>query len=148
MERSDRLVGRSAPQSLPPGQLRRHRRRVLADRTARRRLHEAVQHDELATTGPYAWVRHPRYDGFLLVMIGFLLQWPTIPTLIMFPVLVCVYLRLARGEEREVAARFGEQWTAYAEHTPAFWPKLRHRPSDARHAPRGAQGPQRPAARR
>ncbi|WP_263976284.1 hypothetical protein [Streptomyces sp. NK08204] len=42
-------------------------------------------------------------------MIGFLVQWPTIPTLIMFPVLVCVYLRLARSEEREVAARFGEQ---------------------------------------
>lgn len=50
-----------------------------------RRLHEAAQHDRLATTGPYAWVRHPQYDGFLLVMLGFLVQWPTIPTLIMFP---------------------------------------------------------------
>jgi Phospholipid methyltransferase len=75
-------------------------------------------------TGPYARVRHPQYDGFLLVMIGFLLQWPTIPTLIMFPVLVYVYARLARTEERAVAKRFGREWDEYAARTPAFVPKM------------------------
>jgi protein-S-isoprenylcysteine O-methyltransferase Ste14 len=89
-----------------------------------RHLHEAARADALATTGPYAWVRHPQYDGFLLVMIGFLLQWPTIPTLIMFPIMVVVYARLARGEEREVAARFGDEWQAYAARTPSFLPRL------------------------
>ena len=64
-------------------------------------------------------------------MIGFLLQWPTIPTLIMLPILVAVYARLARNEEREVAQRFGEQWTAYAARTPAFLPRL-HTSSAAR----------------
>lgn len=60
-------------------------------------------------------------------MTGFLLQWPTIPTLVMFPVLVIVYTRLARSEEREVAARFGQPWAAYAARTPAFVPAgLRH----------------------
>lgn len=92
-----------------------------------RRLHEAARDDRLATTGPYARVRHPQYDGFLLVMIGFLLQWPTIPTLIMFPILVAVYARLARSEEHEVAGRFGEQWIAHAAQTPAFLPRLRRR---------------------
>ena len=87
-------------------------------------LHTAAQGDTLATTGPYRRVRHPQYDGFLLVMIGFLLQWPTIPTLAMFPVLVVVYGRLARSEEREVAARFGGHWRAYAATTPAFLPRL------------------------
>ncbi|QRX93468.1 isoprenylcysteine carboxylmethyltransferase family protein [Streptomyces noursei] len=87
-------------------------------------LHTAVQHDALATTGPYAHVRHPQYDGLLLVMIGFLLQWPTIPTLIMFPILVYVYIRLARSEEREVARRFGDEWDDYAARTPAFWPRF------------------------
>ncbi|MET9849691.1 methyltransferase family protein [Streptomyces ossamyceticus] len=91
-----------------------------------KRLHEAARHDELAATGPYAWVRHPQYVGFLLIMIGFLPQWPTIPTLIMFPVLVYVYARLAHSEEREVAKEFGERWDAYAARTPAFLP--RHRP--------------------
>ena len=88
-------------------------------------LHEAARNDQLATTGAYAWVRHPQYDGLLLVMIGFLLQWPTIPTVLMFPVLVFVYTRLARSEEREVAARFGEQWREYAERMPAFVPRRR-----------------------
>ena len=91
-------------------------------------LHEAARSGKLATTGPYARVRHPQYDGFLLVMVGFLLQWPTIPTLVMFPILVVVYARLARAEEREVAARFGKAWAAYAAHTPAFIPR-RHPPT-------------------
>jgi len=90
-------------------------------------LYDAARTATLATTGPYAWVRHPQYDGLLLVMIGFLLQWPTIPTLIMFPILVWFYMRLARAEERDVAAHFGEQWTVYAGRTPGFVP--RHRPT-------------------
>jgi hypothetical protein len=51
-------------------------------------------------------------------MVGFLLQWPTIPTLLMFPVLVFVYWRLAIAEEREVSGRFGAEWDAYAARTP------------------------------
>ncbi|MFF3518350.1 methyltransferase family protein [Streptomyces sp. NPDC002573] len=80
-------------------------------------------------------------------MIGFLLQWPTIPTLIMFPVLVYVYARLARSEDREVAAWFGGQGTVYAARTPAFWPKLRQRPPDASRPQGGARGPHEPAVR-
>jgi protein-S-isoprenylcysteine O-methyltransferase Ste14 len=95
--------------------------------TAWRVLLTAAHNDTLATTGAYGWVRHPQYDGLLLVMIGFLLQWPTIPTLIMFPILALIYTRLARSEEREVAARFGDTWAAYAAHTPGFVP--RHRPT-------------------
>ncbi|MFF6833315.1 methyltransferase family protein [Streptomyces sp. NPDC012438] len=112
-------------------------------------LHEAAQHEKLATTGPYRWVRHPQYDGFLLIMIGFLLQWPTLPTAIMFPVLVYVYARLARSEEREIAARFGEEWTAYAARTPRFWPR-RPRPhspaSPGKDAPSGHEPGQPPEA--
>ena len=48
-------------------------------------LYEAQRRGELATTGPYAHVRHPQYVGFILVMFGFLLQWPTLLTLAMFP---------------------------------------------------------------
>lgn len=87
-----------------------------------RELHAAQQQDRLATSGPYAWVRHPQYDGFVLVMFGFLLQWPTLLTLAMFPVLVWMYLRLARTEERESIARFGEAYRDYADRVPAFIP--------------------------
>src|SRR5215510_2840554 len=51
-------------------------------------LYAAQQKHQLATTGPYAYVRHPQYGGFILIMLGFLLQWPTLPTLVMFPILV------------------------------------------------------------
>ena len=54
----------------------------------------------LATSGLYARIRHPQYASFLLIMVGFLLPWPTVSTLVMFPVLGCLYGRLARAEER------------------------------------------------
>ena len=90
-------------------------------------LHAAQQEGNLATTGAYAWVRHPQYDGFILIMLGFLLQWPTITTLVMFPILVYVYARLARREEQEVRTEFGDKWDRYAAGTPAFIPRLGRR---------------------
>jgi protein-S-isoprenylcysteine O-methyltransferase Ste14 len=87
-------------------------------------LYAAQQKHQLATTGPYAHVRHPQYDGFILIMLGFLLQWPTIPTLVMFPILAFMYVRLAHREEREVLAEFGELYARYARVTPAFLPSL------------------------
>lgn len=89
-------------------------------------LLRAAKAGTLATTGPYARVRHPQYVGFLAIMVGFLLQWPTIPTLVMFPVLVYVYRRLSLQEEASVAAAFPAPWAAYAEQTPRFVPRRRH----------------------
>lgn len=86
-------------------------------------LYKAQTEHKLATTGPYARVRHPQYAAFLLIMVGFLLQWPTLPTLVMFPVLVVVYVRLARREEQEAAQEFGEEYARYAERTPGFFPR-------------------------
>jgi len=86
-------------------------------------LFAAQQSHTLAVTGPYAHIRHPQYAGFVLIMLGFLVQWPTILTLAMFPVLVFMYMRLARREEREVAAEFGEAYARYAARVPAFFPR-------------------------
>jgi methanethiol S-methyltransferase len=90
-----------------------------------RELHAAQQQGRLAVSGPYARVRHPQYGGFVLVLIGFLLQWPTLLTLAMFPFLVWMYLRLARAEEREATARFGDAYRDYADRVPAFIPNGR-----------------------
>ena len=87
-------------------------------------LYDAQQRRRLATTGPYSYVRHPQYLGFILVMFGFLLQWPTLLTLVMFPVLVVMYVRLARREEQEVRAEFGKEYDRYAAITPAWFPRL------------------------
>ncbi len=87
-------------------------------------LYEAQRRHTLATTGIYARVRHPQYIGFVLVMFGFLLQWPTLLTLAMFPVLVFMYWRLARREEQEVLAEHGEAYARYMRDVPAFFPRL------------------------
>mgnify|MGYP003411379184 CR=1 FL=1 len=87
-------------------------------------LYEAQRAGTLATAGPYDYLRHPQYVGFILVMFGFLLQWPTLVTLAMFPILVFMYWRLAQREEREVAATFGEEYARYRAATPAFVPKF------------------------
>ncbi len=87
-------------------------------------LFKAQRAGQLATTGPYAHLRHPQYAGFVLILFGFLLQWPTLLTLVMFPILVTMYVRLARREEREALAQFGEEYTRYATATPAFLPRF------------------------
>lgn len=92
-------------------------------------LYEAQQRGSLATAGPYAHVRHPQYVGFVLVMLGFLVQWPTLLTLLMFPVLVVMYVRLARSEEREALARFGDAYRRYMDEVPPFLPRLSGRRS-------------------
>jgi len=89
-------------------------------------LYSAQQKHELATTGIYARLRHPQYLGFILVMTGFLLQWPTLLTLAMYPVLVVMYLRLEKQEEREAVREFGDLYRAYLSAVPGFLP-WRHR---------------------
>jgi protein-S-isoprenylcysteine O-methyltransferase Ste14 len=87
-------------------------------------LYAAQQSHTLAVSGPYARVRHPQYSAFIVIMAGFLLQWPTLPTLVMFPILVYMYVRLARREEEEVVREFGCAYEAYRRSTPAFIPRL------------------------
>tara|TARA_B100001179_G_scaffold101818_1_gene72302 strand:+ start:19 stop:669 length:651 start_codon:yes stop_codon:yes gene_type:complete len=91
--------------------------------SAWRVLYQAQRAGKLAVTGLYAKVRHPQYIGFVAIMFGFLLQWPTIVTVIMFPILVVMYWRLAKKEERDSGERFGKAWDDYKAHVPAFIPK-------------------------
>ena len=85
-------------------------------------LYQAQRAHRLASSGPYARIRHPQYAAFVLIMFGFLLQWPTILTVVMFPIMVIVYARLASREEADVAAEFGTEYAVYRARTPALWP--------------------------
>ena len=87
-------------------------------------LYDAQRHSHLATTGPYHYIRHPQYVGFVSVMFGFLLQWPTLLTLAMFPLLVFMYGRLALAEEMDARREFGEAYDRYAAVTPRWVPHL------------------------
>jgi protein-S-isoprenylcysteine O-methyltransferase Ste14 len=86
-------------------------------------LYKAQRSHTLATTGIYARMRHPQYIAFIIILLGFLLQWPTILTLLMFPILLWMYTRLAFQEEREIRTEFGQDYNDYAVTTPAFIPR-------------------------
>ncbi|WP_138380715.1 methyltransferase family protein [Luteithermobacter gelatinilyticus] len=87
-------------------------------------LYKAQKEGKLAVTGPYSKVRHPQYIGFILIMFGFLLQWPTLPTLVLFPVLAYMYIRLASKEEADARAAFGTAYDEYAKAVPGFIPRV------------------------
>jgi protein-S-isoprenylcysteine O-methyltransferase Ste14 len=87
-------------------------------------LYKAQRTGSLARTGVYARIRHPQYAAFILVMFGFLLQWPTLLTLIMFPVLVVMYVRLAHREEQDALRQFGDDYRRYMAATPGWLPRL------------------------
>ena len=92
-------------------------------------LYHAQRSNALASTGPYARIRHPQYVAFVLILLGFLLQWPTLLTLVMFPILLVMYWRLAVKEETEMQAQFGEAFDRYARRTPRFIPSLKQHPA-------------------
>ena len=84
--------------------------------------------DQLLTEGVYGFVRHPQYTGLFLVVFGQIVHWPTIPTLFLSPVIVLVYVQLARQEERRMLAKFGDGYRVYQSEVPMFiprWQRLR-----------------------
>jgi protein-S-isoprenylcysteine O-methyltransferase Ste14 len=87
-----------------------------------RKIHSAK---DLVTDGIYKYIRHPQYLGLYLILFGWLLHWPTLLTLVLFPILVVVYYRLARREEAEMTAAFGGVYENYMKRTPRFIPRLK-----------------------
>ncbi|NIP28135.1 DUF1295 domain-containing protein [candidate division KSB1 bacterium] len=85
-------------------------------------LYRAQTTNQLAVDGPYRVVRHPQYVGFILIMAGFLFQWPTLVTIVMFPTLLFMYVKLARQEEKEALEEFGTAYKTYMQSVPAFFP--------------------------
>lgn len=76
----------------------------------------------LVTDGIYRYLRHPQYLGLILIVLGFNIQWPTLPTVLMAPILIVMYVRLARREDLEIATSYGEAFLEWAARTPAFIP--------------------------
>lgn len=79
----------------------------------------------LVTEGIYRYVRHPQYLGLIVITVGLLIQWPTIITLAMWPILVLMYYRLAKREDTEALEAFGERYEEYRRRTPMFLPSMR-----------------------
>lgn len=91
-----------------------------------RELYRAHQQNRLATLGLYGFVRHPQYTGLFIGLFGEgVVHWPTVFSVILFPVIVLVYTLLAYREERQMLKQFGEQYRIYQEHVPMFFPGQR-----------------------
>jgi protein-S-isoprenylcysteine O-methyltransferase Ste14 len=77
---------------------------------------------KLVTSGIYRFIRHPQYTGFALITLAMIVEWATLPLLIMWPVLAAIYYRLARREERDMRAEFGFAYDDYVASTGMFLP--------------------------
>lgn len=96
---------------------------VLLIGTGWREVYRARKEGRLATSGPYAFVRHPQYTGIFLAIFGEgVVHWPTVFSLTAFPIIVMAYVLLARKEERQMLEKFGEEYRTYREHVPMFFP--------------------------
>jgi len=79
---------------------------------------------KLVTRGVYAHMRHPQYTGIFICTLGFMIQWPTLTTLILWPFVIAMYVRLARREDREVMEKFPDEYREYMSRTPMFFLRL------------------------
>lgn len=98
-----------------------------------RQIHRATG---LVTTGIYRYLRHPQYTGIFLFTFGWILHWPSVITIILWPVLVMAYVWLARHEEKYVAKEFGDAYREYAQKTPRFVPFIITEPLHFSHRPK------------
>ena|SRR3989338_7379292 len=88
-------------------------------------LYKAQKQQSLAVNSVYKYLRHPQYLAFILIIFGFLIQWPTIITLVMAPILIFRYIRLAKTEEKEMLGKFGSVYKVYKNRVPGFFPNAK-----------------------
>ena len=89
-----------------------------------RQIHAAAKTDSMATSGLYRYIRHPQYTGFFLFLLGSVINWPTLITVLTLPLLWWVYLRLAKMEENDAIEKFGDRYREYMANTGRFLPSL------------------------
>lgn len=80
---------------------------------------------ELATSGPYRYVRHPLYVGNILIIAAFALasgNWWTAPVALAF--LLFYYPPAIEYEERKLGSIFGANWNEYTRTTHALLPSF------------------------
>ena len=87
----------------------------------------AIKLEELTTSGPYGYVRHPLYLGSFLIMTGFLIMLNVHWLISLFCVLIVigvVYKMTVEKEEKMLSDKFGQEYLQYQKAVPAFVPRL------------------------
>lgn len=88
-------------------------------------LYKSQKHQKPAINSVYKYLRHPQYLAFIMIIFGFLIQWPTLITLVMAPILIFRYIRLAKAEEEEMLKKFGSVYRVYKNEVPGFFPSIK-----------------------
>jgi protein-S-isoprenylcysteine O-methyltransferase Ste14 len=78
----------------------------------------------LATWGIYRYLRHPQYLGIWIFIVAWLIQWPTVITIVLAPVLVATYYWLSLREEAALEREFGTEYLHYRQRVSMFFPRL------------------------
>ncbi len=76
----------------------------------------------LVKTGVYRYIRHPQYTGLLLLSLGMIIEWATLPMLLLYPVMVSMYVHLPKREEKDMLNEFGDSYREYMKKTKMFIP--------------------------
>jgi len=90
-------------------------------------IHEAsVREDhDLVSSGPYRFIRHPVYTGFLALLLGSGIATLNVYLMLLWPVSLLGILIQAASEEQILVARFGQEYERYVGNTgrlvPRFW---------------------------
>jgi protein-S-isoprenylcysteine O-methyltransferase Ste14 len=73
--------------------------------------------------GLYRFIRHPQYVALAIVGLGTSLYWSRFIVVIAFVSMLCIYMFLARVEERICLEKFGEAYRGYMNRTGMFLPR-------------------------
>ncbi len=80
----------------------------------------------LITSGPYRWIRHPAYTGGILTIGGFgLAAGSWLGMLLAITIVFIGYSYRVHVEERAMLEAFGDQYRDYMRHTGRFFPRVR-----------------------
>lgn len=80
------------------------------------------ENHELVRSGPYAFVRHPIYAGFLLAILGTAIVEGQIRGFIAFVIALIAWHFKAQLEERFMVDQFGPQYEVYRQQVKALIP--------------------------
>jgi len=90
-------------------------------------IHEAAVREDhaLIESGPYRFVRHPVYSGYLALLLGSGVASLNVCLWLLWPVSLLGILIQAASEEQLLGARFGQDYERYVRRTgrlvPRFW---------------------------
>jgi protein-S-isoprenylcysteine O-methyltransferase Ste14 len=90
-------------------------------------IHEAAVREDhaLIQSGPYRWVRHPVYAGYLALLLGSGVASLNVCLWLLWPVSLLGILLQATSEEQLLGERFGQDYARYVRRTgrlvPRFW---------------------------